>query len=157
REPHQQVLRQLLEQGQRAGFGIQRGIQRHGQFGQVGVTEMSIASATRLSGILLLALGFACAEAQSPPPAQGAPAAGTASATPQPGPTEVGQAAAQGMLNDLDKDRAAYKRDPAKVGQLVDKYLLPHWDTDYSARLVLGKFWRTATPEQRQRFIDAFY
>jgi len=119
---------------------------------------MSIAAATRLSSILLLALGFACAEAQSPPqPAQGAPAAGTASATAQPGPTEVVQAAAQGMLNDLDKDRAAYRRDPAKVGQLVDKYLLPHWDTEYSARLVLGKFWRTATPEQRQRFIDAFY
>ncbi|HEY4447956.1 MAG TPA: ABC transporter substrate-binding protein [Steroidobacteraceae bacterium] len=120
---------------------------------------MSIAPATRLSGILLLALGFACAEAQSPPqPAQGAPAAGTASAPAAgPGPAEVVQAAAQGMLNDLDKDRAAYKRDPAKVGQLVDKYLLPHWDTDYSARLVLGKFWRTATPEQRQRFIDAFY
>ena len=119
---------------------------------------MSIAPATRLSGILLLALGFACAEAQPPPPpAQAAPAAGTASATAQPGPTEVVQAAAQGMLNDLDKDRAAYKRDPAKVGQLVDKYLLPHWDTDYSARLVLGKYWRTATPEQRQHFIDAFY
>src|SRR5215468_723510 len=119
---------------------------------------MSIAPATRLSGILLLALGFACAAAQSPPqPAQGAPAAGTASATTQPGPTEVVQAAAQGMLNDLDKDRAAYRRDPAKVGQLVDKYLLPHWDTDYSARLVLGKYWRTATPDQRQRFIDAFY
>lgn len=119
---------------------------------------MSIAPATRLSGIVLLAVGFACAEAQSPPqPAQGTPAPGTASAAAQPGPTEVVQAAAQGMLNDLDKDRAAYKRDPAKVGQLVDKYLLPHWDTDYSARLVLGKFWRTATPEQRQRFIDAFY
>jgi len=119
---------------------------------------MSIAPATRLSGILLLALGCACAEAQSPPqPAQGAPAAGAPSATAQPGPTEVVQAAAQGMLNDLDKDRAAYRRDPAKVGQLVDKYLLPHWDTDYSARLVLGKYWRTATPDQRQRFIDAFY
>ena len=118
---------------------------------------MSIAPATRLSSILLLTLGFACAEAQSPPPAQGAPAAGTASATAQPGPTEVVQTAAQGMLNDLDKDRAAYRRDPGKVGQLVDKYLLPHWDTEYSARLVLGKFWRTATPEQRQRFIDAFY
>ena len=120
---------------------------------------MSIAPAARMSGILLLTLGFACAEAQSPPqPAQGAPAAGTASAlAPGPGPAEVVQAAAQSMLSELDKDRAGYKRDPAKVGQLVDKYLLPHWDTGYSARLVLGKFWRTATPEQRQRFIDAFY
>jgi phospholipid transport system substrate-binding protein len=61
------------------------------------------------------------------------------------------------MLTDLDKDRAAYRRDPVKVGALVDKYLLPHWDTEYSARLVLGKYWRTTTPEQRQQFIDAFY
>jgi phospholipid transport system substrate-binding protein len=34
---------------------------------------------------------------------------------------------------------------------------LPHFDTSYSARLVLGTHWRTATPEQRQRFIDGFY
>jgi phospholipid transport system substrate-binding protein len=61
------------------------------------------------------------------------------------------------MLTALDKDRAAYKRDPAKVGNLVNTYLLPHWDTEYSARLVLGKYWRTATPDQRQHFIDAFY
>ncbi|HEV3181261.1 MAG TPA: ABC transporter substrate-binding protein [Steroidobacteraceae bacterium] len=123
---------------------------------------MSIATRTRLSGIVL-ALGLVSAQAQTPAPqgkpAPGAPAANaTAPATgTEQGPTEVVQAAAQGMLNDLDKDRAAYKRDPAKVGQLVDKYLLPHFDTEYSARLVLGKYWRTATPDQREHFIDAFY
>ena len=31
------------------------------------------------------------------------------------------------------------------------------FDTDYAGRLVLGKHWRTATPAQRQQFIDAFY
>jgi phospholipid transport system substrate-binding protein len=35
--------------------------------------------------------------------------------------------------------------------------LLPNFDTDYSARLVLGQTWRTATPDQRKRFVDAFY
>jgi phospholipid transport system substrate-binding protein len=35
--------------------------------------------------------------------------------------------------------------------------LLPHWDIDRSAKLVLGAHWRTATPDQRKRFIDAFY
>ena len=122
---------------------------------------MSIASRSGLSGIVL-ALGLVAAQAQSPAtpgtPAPGTPAtnAATGAGTEQ-GPSEVVQAAAQGMLNALDKDRAAYKRDPAKVGGLVDKYLLPHFDTEYSARLVLGKYWRTATPEQRQHFIDAFY
>lgn len=104
---------------------------------------------------LCMALGLACAQAQTPAaPGSAAPAAATPSDL---GPTEVVQNAAQGMLGDLDKDRDAYRRDPAKVGQLVDKYLLPHFDTAFSAQLVLGKYWRTATPEQRQHFIDAFY
>jgi phospholipid transport system substrate-binding protein len=61
------------------------------------------------------------------------------------------------MLEGLDADRAGYRKDPSKVGGLVEKYLLPHFDIQYSARLVLGMHWRDATPEQRQRFIDAFY
>jgi phospholipid transport system substrate-binding protein len=72
-------------------------------------------------------------------------------------PSELVQEAAQGMLTDLESDRAAYRKDPAKVSGLVEKYLLPHFDTQYAAQLVLGRHWRTATPEQRQRFIDAFY
>ena len=58
-----------------------------------------------------------------------APAAPAAAADSRNGPTEVVQSAAQGMLAELDKDRAAYRKDPAKVEQLVDKYLLPHFDT----------------------------
>jgi len=123
---------------------------------------MSMGTRIGLSSILL-ALTLVAARAQSPstqgtvaPATPAASAAAPGAATEQ-GPSDVVQAAAQGMLNDLDKDRAAYRRDPAKVGQLVDKYLLPHWDTEYSARLVLGKYWRTTTPEQRQQFIDAFY
>jgi phospholipid transport system substrate-binding protein len=30
-------------------------------------------------------------------------------------------------------------------------------DVNYAAQQVLGKHWRTATPEQQKRFIDAFY
>jgi phospholipid transport system substrate-binding protein len=105
---------------------------------------------------LCLSLGLASAPAQTPPAgqAQGTPAA---SASGGEGPTEVVQTAAQGMLGELDKDRDAYRRDPAKVRQVVDRYLLPHFDTQYSATLVLGRHWRTATPDQRKRFVDAFY
>jgi phospholipid transport system substrate-binding protein len=95
---------------------------------------------------MCLALGWACAQAQAP-----------AAAAENEDPTALVQATAQGMLQDLDKDRDAYRRDPAKLAGLVDKYLLPHFDTAFSAQLVLGKYWRTATPEQRQHFIDAFY
>lgn len=103
--------------------------------------------------LLCVIPGFAAAQGQTPPAPAGAAAPAAAAA----GPADVVQAAAQGMLNDLDKDREGYHRDPAKLAQLVDKYLLPHFDTQRSAQLVLGKYWRTATPEQRQHFIDAFY
>lgn len=73
------------------------------------------------------------------------------------GPSELVETAAQAMLKDLDANRAAYRQDPSKVDALVEKNLLPHFDTEYAARLVLGKHWRTATPEQRKRFVDAFY
>ncbi|MBS0578036.1 MAG: ABC transporter substrate-binding protein [Proteobacteria bacterium] len=85
-----------------------------------------------------------------------APAAPAAAASPE-SPSDVIQEAAQGMLADLDKDRASYRADPSKVSALVNKYLLPHFDSEFSAQLVLGQYWRTATPDQRKRFIDAFY
>jgi phospholipid transport system substrate-binding protein len=72
-------------------------------------------------------------------------------------PSAVVQSSAQSILTALDKDRDAYRKDPAKVAQLVNQYLLPHFDTEFAARLVLGLHWRDATPEQRKRFVDAFY
>jgi len=82
---------------------------------------------------------------------------GAASAQAQPGPSEVVESAARSMLQGLDANRAAYRKDPSKVGELVEMYLLPHFDIQYSARLVLGKHWASATPEQRERFVNAFY
>jgi phospholipid transport system substrate-binding protein len=103
-------------------------------------------------GGLWLTCGLALAQAPTASAPQGQSAAGTGD-----GPSEVVQTAAQGILGELDKDRDAYRRDPKKVSLVVDKYLLPHFDTEFSAQLVLGAHWRTATPEQRKRFIDAFY
>ena len=85
-----------------------------------------------------------------------APAA-PASAAPGAGPTEVVQDAAQSILGELDKDRDSYRKDPSKVEGLVNKFLLPHFDTEFAAKLVLGQYWRSATPDQRKRFVDAFY
>ncbi len=84
-------------------------------------------------------------------------AAWAAESVPGPAPQELIEKAARELLEALDADREQARNDPAHVRKLVDEILLPHFDTDYSARLVLGKHWRTATPEQRQRFIDAFY
>ncbi|HEY2400092.1 MAG TPA: ABC transporter substrate-binding protein [Steroidobacteraceae bacterium] len=77
--------------------------------------------------------------------------------TTQQTPSDIIQSAAQHTLTEMQSHRDAYRKDPSKVRPLVDKYLLPHFDTEYAARLVLGQYWRTANREQRKRFIDAFY
>lgn len=77
--------------------------------------------------------------------------------TPGPGPQALMQETAQRMLDALDADREGYRKDRMKIQALVDRVLLPNFDTEYSARLVLGKHWRAATPPQRRRFVDAFY
>jgi phospholipid transport system substrate-binding protein len=72
-------------------------------------------------------------------------------------PGNLIQSTASAMLKDLDAHRADYKKDPNKVHHLVDEILLPHFDTEYSAKLVLGKYWNTANADQRTRFVNAFY
>jgi phospholipid transport system substrate-binding protein len=72
-------------------------------------------------------------------------------------PQQLVENSAKRMLAELDANRAMYKGDPSKLDALVGNVLLPNFDTEYSARLVLGQSWRTATPEQRKRFVDAFY
>jgi phospholipid transport system substrate-binding protein len=103
------------------------------------------------------------ARADTPSPPATTPAASAAS-TPAPAgqvvdtdPGQLIESAAKAMLTDLDAHRAEYRKDPTKINALVDRILLPHFDTEYSARLVLGKHWPAATPEQRQRFVTGFY
>jgi phospholipid transport system substrate-binding protein len=84
-------------------------------------------------------------------------AASAADSTAQLAPDELVKKIVQDVLKDLDANRAEYKKDPKKVRVVVDKYMLPHFDTRYAAQAVMGKHWRTATEEQRKRFIDAFY
>jgi phospholipid transport system substrate-binding protein len=95
------------------------------------------------------------AVAQGAQPSSQASASTSSSAEQQ--PSDIVQSAAQGILKELDANRDAYRKDPSKIATLVDKYLLPHFDTEYAARLVLAQYWRTATPEQKKRFVDAFY
>ncbi len=90
---------------------------------------------------------------QAPAPAAAAAAQSAAGQS----PSQVIQTAADGLLKALDADRQTYRNDPSKVQGLVDKYILPHVDTQFAAELVLGRYWKTATPQQRQRFVNAFY
>jgi phospholipid transport system substrate-binding protein len=72
-------------------------------------------------------------------------------------PNALIETAANAMLSELDRRRPEFRKEPAKVYEIVDRILLPHFDVNYAARLVLATHWRSATPEQRKRFTDAFY
>ena len=118
-----------------------------------------------VSGVLTLALlaGAGARAAEDTTAAKNTTATKSSTATKDAGaasdlgPRELIELSAQKMLDALEANRAAYRKNPKLVEQLVDDVLLPHFDTPYSARLVLGKHWRTATAEQRQKFVDAFY
>ena len=53
------------------------------------------------------------------------------------------------------KDELAENRD--ELYALINDILLPRFDRKLAAQLVLAKHWRTASEEQRERFISAFY
>jgi phospholipid transport system substrate-binding protein len=61
------------------------------------------------------------------------------------------------LFADLDANRAKYRKDITQLYKVVDTVFLPHVDVDFAAQQVLGKHWRTATPDQRKRFVAAFY
>ena len=103
----------------------------------------------------LLAAGSAvAADAASTPAAQ---AKATPTSVDTSGPSQLIESSANILLSGIDSRRAEFRKDPTGLYKLVGETLLPHFDTPYSAQLVLGKHWRTATAEQRKRFVEAFY
>jgi phospholipid transport system substrate-binding protein len=105
----------------------------------------------KITILATLALGMASAVYAAEPPAVPTAAPSTL------GPQELVENSAKRMLVELDANRPVYAKDQAKLDALVANVLLPNFDTEYAARLVLGQTWRTATPDQRKRFVDAFY
>jgi len=57
----------------------------------------------------------------------------------------------------LTERREELESSDAALYALVDEILLPRFDQRYAAQLVLGKHWRSASPEQRDAFVDEFY
>ncbi len=72
-------------------------------------------------------------------------------------PEEVVRQTADALAMSIDGRQSQLEANPAELYALVSEVFLPVFDTDYAGRLVLGKHWRTATPAQRQKFIDTFY
>lgn len=100
---------------------------------------------------------FATACLMSIAPAMTTAAATTTASAATTAPDKMVESTATQLLKDIEANRDAYRKDPAKLRQAIDRILLPNFDTEYAARLVLAKHWRTASPQQRKDFVDAFY
>lgn len=72
-------------------------------------------------------------------------------------PNAVVEEAAAILEKELAERKAEVTNDKDALYAMIDDILLPRFDRRYAATLVLGSHWRTATDEQREAFIDAFY
>ena len=82
-----------------------------------------------------------------------APALASAAPTP---PQQLAKQTVQKVLNDLDGRRPELRNNPQELYNLIDRDLVPLIDLPYMSQLVLGRYWRQASPQQRQRFQTAF-
>lgn len=73
-----------------------------------------------------------------------------------PDPQAVAKQTVSQVLTLLEEHRQEYKSNPDKLYAMINEVLLPHFDIEYISKLVLGRHWRTATPEQRQQFTKLF-
>ena len=80
---------------------------------------------------------------------------GLAMAAPTP-PDELARDTVQTVLSEMDGRRDELRQNPQQLYELIDEELVPLIDLPYMSQLVLGRAWRTATPEQRERFQVAF-
>jgi phospholipid transport system substrate-binding protein len=87
----------------------------------------------------------------------GALADGDAAPAPVAGPDKVVQQTAKDVFDQVNAHKAELQKDPEGLYDLVGKVLLPRFDFAMSSQYVLGQAWRTATPEQRKAFQDAFF
>jgi phospholipid transport system substrate-binding protein len=72
-------------------------------------------------------------------------------------PNAVIETAVEELAAAFDGRKEELANDHDALKAVIDEILLPRFDSKYAAQLVLGKHWREASPEQRERFIAAFY
>ncbi len=70
--------------------------------------------------------------------------------------TDTVRQATRELYAALEKNRARVDKDPHLLHELVERSLLPYTDLRTMSRWVLGRYWRSASEDQRRRFEDEF-
>lgn len=91
--------------------------------------------------------------------AAGGSVATTRGSTPETGagdPRELVERTTDALLAAFDRQRDAVRADPTHAYGIVARILSPHVDYERITRLILGRHWRRASPQQRRRFAQEF-
>lgn len=71
-------------------------------------------------------------------------------------PEEVVKQTADAVIDRIKSQRAELDANPAKIYDLVNELVIPHYDFTSMSRWVLGKNWKSASETQRSDFILQF-
>lgn len=74
----------------------------------------------------------------------------------QESPEQVIRDTSDKMIAALQKDKAALQANPDRIYGLVEQILVPRFDFETISQWTMGRTWREATPDQRQRFSAEF-
>lgn len=88
------------------------------------------------------------------PPAH---AAGSCDATTRDAALALVRDTTDNLFTAVEDRHSLLSEDPAVARALVDEFITPHVDLQGFSKLVLGKYWRQATPDQRTRFLTQFH
>jgi phospholipid transport system substrate-binding protein len=82
-----------------------------------------------------------------------APAAGAAGDV---APDELVKRVTLEVLDIVKRDKEIQAGNHQKIMALVEEKVLPHFDFTYMTRIAMGRNWRQASPEQRERLVAEF-
>lgn len=82
--------------------------------------------------------------------------AAAAPAATQLSPEQLVRQVTSDVLEAVHKDKALQAGDKQKAIALAEAKVLPHIDFEQMTRLILGHYWRSTTPQQRQDLVSAF-
>ena len=72
------------------------------------------------------------------------------------GPQELVKETTDQTLLRLQRERTVLQQNPDGIYDLVKEVITPHFDFVRISAWVLGKYWRTASKDQKLRFVTAF-
>lgn len=73
-----------------------------------------------------------------------------------PPPDQIARDVTDKIIGLLKSNKGAYSKDHQKLYAMVDEHVLPHFDFTAMSRTVLGRYWRSASVDQRTHFTSEF-